>query len=101
MPRSFIHDFEWDPRKAQRYFEKHGVAFDRAAAVFEDPMALTQFDDEHSDDEERWITLGLDRAGTLLVVCHTYKELGGSTARIRIISARRASKREAASYGKR
>ena len=101
MSRTFIHGFEWDLRKARSNLEKHGVTFDQAARVFQDPMALTEFDDEHSHVEERWITLGMDRAGTLLVVCHTYKETAGSEARIRVISARRASKREAATYGKR
>jgi len=60
------------------------------------------FDDEHSDDEERWITLGLDRAGVLLVVCHTFREEMGdgpqASAKIRLISARRADREESAQY---
>ncbi len=63
---------------------------------------MSIFDDEHSEEEERWITLGLDRAGALLVVCHTFREENeaarGASAKIRIISARRADRREAAQY---
>ena len=60
------------------------------------------FDDEHSEEEERWITLGLDRTGALLVVCHTFREeneaVRGACAKIRLISARRADREEAAQY---
>jgi hypothetical protein len=60
------------------------------------------FDDEHSEKEERWITLGLDRVGALLVVCHTFreeKEAGGeASAKVRLISARPADRKEAAQY---
>ena len=59
-------------------------------------------DDEHSEEEERWITLGLDRAGVLLAVCHTFREENKvgreASAKIRLISARRADQREAAQY---
>lgn len=56
------------------------------------------FDEEHSEQEERWITLGLDRAGVLLVVVHTYREEAEASAKIRLISARRPDRREAAQY---
>jgi uncharacterized DUF497 family protein len=63
---------------------------------------MSIFDDEHSEPEDRWITLGLDRAGVLLVVCHTFreeKEAGrGARAKIRLISARQADRRESAQY---
>ena len=63
---------------------------------------MSIFDDEHSEQEDRWITLGLDRAGVLLVVCHTFreeKEAGrGARAKIRLITARRADRRESAQY---
>ena len=55
-------------------------------------------EEEHSQDEDRWITLGLDRTGTLLVVCHTYREETEVSARIRLISARKAAKNEAKQY---
>ncbi len=102
MERQFEHQFEWDPAKAFRNAREHGVSFERAATVFLDPRAMSIFDDEHSEKEERWITLGLDRAGALLAVCHTFREqteagLEGS-AIIRLISARRADRKEAAQY---
>jgi uncharacterized DUF497 family protein len=98
----FEHQFEWDPVKALRNAREHGVSFERAATVFLDPEAMSIFDDEHSDEEERWITIGLDRAGALLIVCHTFREANeavrGASAKIRIISARRADREEAAQY---
>ena len=95
---AFQFQFDWDPIKARRNGKKHGVTFDRAATIFLDPQALSQFDDEHSADEERWITLGLDAAGVLLVVCHSYKEEKGGRATIRIISARKATRSEGVQY---
>jgi uncharacterized DUF497 family protein len=98
----FEHQFEWDPVKALRNGREHRVSFERATTVFLDPRAMSIFDDEHSEEEERWITLGLDRAGVLLVVCHTFREVrkagGAANAKIRLISARRADRREAAQY---
>jgi len=78
--------------------EEHGIAFERAATVFLDAEALSEFDEEHSQDEDRWITLGLDRTGTLVVVCHTYREETETSARIRVISARKATKNEGKQY---
>ena len=102
MERQFEHQFEWDPVKALRNSREHGVSFERAATVFLDPVAMSIFDDEHSEEEERWITLGLDRFGVLLAVCHTFREedgaVRGASAKIRLISARRADRREAAQY---
>ena len=99
MERQFEHQFEWDPAKAVRNAREHGLSFERASTVFLDPRAMSIFDDEHSEKEERWITLGLDRAGALLVVCREEKEAGGeASAKIRLISARRADRKEAAQY---
>lgn len=98
MSRSFQHRFEWNPAKAKQNVKKHGVAFERAATIFLDPNALSEFDEEHSKDEDRWMTLGLDMTGALLVVCHTYHAETESSARIRLISARKASSRETAQY---
>lgn len=102
MERQFEYQFEWDRAKALRNAREHRVSFERAATVFLDPRAVSIFDDEHSQNEERWITLGLDRAGVLLVVCHTFregKEAGReANAKIRLISARRADRREATQY---
>ena len=100
MAEQLLYQFEWDPRKARQNLNKHGVAFERAATIFLDPRALSEFDEEHSQTEDRWITMGLDRAGTLLVVCHGYREETESSARIRLISARKATKDEIKQYKK-
>lgn len=91
-------NFEWDPQKAAANAHKHGVSFERAASVFQDQEALTLFDRGHSQDEERWITLGLDSHGSLLVVCHTWREEDVPSARCRIISARKATTSEIRQY---
>ncbi|MDQ5847193.1 MAG: BrnT family toxin [Acidobacteriota bacterium] len=61
---------------------------------------MSEFDEEHSRNEDRWITLGLDRTGTLLVVFHSYEEASQSSARIRLISARKATRNEIEQYKK-
>ena len=102
VERPFEHQCEWDPAKALRNNKEHGISFERAATVFLDPRAMSMFDNEHSEEEERWITLGLDRAGVLLVVIHTFRESDtgspGVSSKIRLISARRADRRETAQY---
>jgi len=95
------YDFEWDPQKAKQNVRKHGISFERAATVFLDPDALSVFDVRHGEHEDRWITLGMDRQGVLIVVCHTFREVGGSVASIRIISSRRATAAERKQYGRR
>jgi hypothetical protein len=65
-------EFTWDPAKASTNLAKHSVAFVQAASVLADPLALTVFDEAHSEFEERWFTLGMDSAGKLLAVAHTY-----------------------------
>ena len=98
---TFQYQFEWDPTKARQNARNHGITFERAATVFLDPEALSMFDNEHSQEEERWITLGLDRGRALLVVSHTYREETETTAWIRMISARKATRREARQYRRR
>ncbi len=98
MDKRFQYQFEWDFRKARQNVKKHGITFERAASVFFDPKALSIFDNEHSQQEDRWITLGLDRAGTLLVLCHTYQEETETISKIRIISARKATRSEIKQY---
>jgi uncharacterized protein len=95
---AFQYQFEWDPAKARQNARKHRVKFERGATVFLDPNALSLFDEQHSDDEERWTTLGLDHTGTLLVICHTYGEETEISARVRLISARKATKNETKQY---
>jgi uncharacterized DUF497 family protein len=81
--------FEWDPEKARRNLKKHGVAFDEAVKAFYDPLSATFDDPDHSDEEQRYITIGFSSQGRLLVVGHTER---GEV--VRIISARRATAHE-------
>lgn len=87
-------NFEWDAEKAQTNVEKHGVRFEVAAAVFLDPSRITATDDRFDYGEERLVTLGRTHDGILVVV--TTERDHGQT--IRIISARKANKRERSKY---
>lgn len=89
--------FEWDPAKAASNLKKHGVDFETAARVFQDPLALALLDESHQQQEERWATLGQVDNHKLVVVIHTWRE-NDATIRVRIISARRATKREERQY---
>jgi uncharacterized DUF497 family protein len=91
-------DIVWDDAKAQSNLDKHGVTFAQAATVMLDPLALTVYDEAHSETEERWFTLGQSSEGRLLAVAHTYHMLNANTARIRLISAREATRRERQQY---
>jgi uncharacterized DUF497 family protein len=79
--------------------EKHGVRFEEAATVFIDPMPLTIYDPDHSESEERWITMGISKNSRLLIVCHTFNDTNRETVTIRIFSSRKANKQEAKKYG--
>ena len=85
--------FEWDPKKAVTNLKKHGVAFQEAATVFGDPLAITFQDPDHSEDEERQLTFGLSLQERLIVVSHT-----GRKDRTRIISARLMDRKERVIY---
>jgi uncharacterized protein len=85
--------FEWDLRKARSNLAKHGVAFEEASTIFGDSLSLTIPDPEHSRTERRYATMGRAFNGKLLVVVHTDRD-----DNIRIISARRASRRERKFY---
>lgn len=85
--------FEWNPQKATSNFQKHGVSFWEAATVFQDALSITYPDSDHSIGESRYVMIGLSRYGQLLVVAHA--ERGN---RIRIISARRATRNEQRFY---
>jgi uncharacterized DUF497 family protein len=87
--------FEWDPRKGSGNARKHRVTFDEAMTVFADWNSVTIPDPEHSDDEERFIILGLSSRGRVLVV--SPMDRGDN---VRIINARRANARERREYGK-
>ena len=90
--------FEWDPIKARENLRKHRISFDRAAEVFLDPLAISIADEEHSEPEERWVSLGKDRRGSVLILIHTFLEVSAEECKIRIISARKATKREKRQY---
>jgi uncharacterized DUF497 family protein len=85
--------FEWDPDKARANFAKHGVGFLEATTVLGDPLSLTIRDPGHSEGEQRFVSMGMSDRQRLLVVAHT--EWG---ERIRIISARRPTRREKRVY---
>ena len=87
--------FEWDDRKAAANLNKHGVSFEEARSVFLDDRARLIDDPDHSDDEERFVLLGLSTSLRLLLVCHCYRGEGNI---IRIVSARKASTRESKAY---
>ena len=86
-------EIEWDSAKAKKNEKKHQVSFLEAASVFHDPLAITGEDPDHSIGESRFITFGISSAGNLLAISHTYRN-----EKIRIISARRATKGERVIY---
>ncbi|MGH9358226.1 MAG: BrnT family toxin [Terriglobia bacterium] len=88
-------DYEWDPGKAKLNLRKHGIRFADSVAALEDEFALT-VRDSFSEPEERWVTLGRDAFGRLLIVVYTWRG-----ERIRLISARRATARERRQYEER
>jgi len=87
--------FEWDPAKSSANRRKHGITFEEARTVFFDERAKLIGDPDHSEDEDRFILLGVSASLRVLVVCHCYRSGGGV---IRIISARRATKSESRFY---
>jgi hypothetical protein len=89
--------FEWDENKNQENIKKHGISFEEAVSVFSDVDSLTLFDEDHSDEEDRFLIIGFSFKLRLLVVCHCYRQ---NETVIRIISARKVSKAEAQKYGK-
>jgi uncharacterized DUF497 family protein len=86
--------FEWDPRKDQVNLERHRIGFSEATSVFADPLARIFADEDHSANEQREIIIGHSQANRLLLVCFSEPEEG----RVRIISARRATRREQHDY---
>lgn len=91
-----VFQVEWDADKARANLAKHGVAFETAATVLHDTLALTVYDSAHGHIEERWFTIGHAINGKLLV--HTHESLSATEARVRIISPREATTRERRSY---
>ena len=95
MTTSNLLTYEWDKRKESANIRRHGVSFHEASTVFIDPLSMTFFDPDHSEEENRFITLGIATTGRLLFVSHTDREAG-----TRIISAREATKKEREGYEK-
>ena len=95
---AYHYHFEWEPAKAVANHRKHGVRFDQAATVFRDPLAVSVYDQDHSQAEDRWISLARAGNDQLLVVIHTFEELDEQTARVRLISAREATRQERQQY---
>ena len=87
-------DFEWDENKNQLNQKKHNVSFSEAKSIFYDESAMQFFDEEHSDLEDRFLMLGTSLSQRLLLVCHCVREQHV----IRIISARKATKKESKLY---
>jgi uncharacterized DUF497 family protein len=88
--------FGWDSTKPATNAKKHGVSFEEAQSVFYDEFAVQFLDEEHSGGEERFLLLGMSTGARLLLVCHCERDAGNT---IRIISARKATKRESIFYG--
>lgn len=89
----WIMNFNWDETKAEKNLLKHGVSFEEAATVFDDPLYVDFYDPDHSDEEDRYIIIGQSRQHRLLLVSYTERGAG-----IRLISAREAKRRERIAY---
>jgi hypothetical protein len=92
-PKAAAMEFEWHESKAELNWQTHGITFTEAMTVFADPLSLTAYDPEHSDDEDRFVTIGSTAVGRLVVVSHTDRN-----EVIRLISAREATSRERKAY---
>jgi hypothetical protein len=86
-------EFEWDPVKAEMNLREHRIGFHEAATVFRDPLSITVFDPDHSEKEDRYITIGKSEHGRAVVVAHTDR-----SNRTRIISARELTRAEREEY---
>ena len=86
-------EFQWDEEKAKSNLKKHGVSFEEGATIFNDPTIATILDPDHSKDEERFISIGMSVIRRLLTAIHTYRK-----DRLRLISARKATKAEKKNY---
>jgi uncharacterized DUF497 family protein len=88
-----MEDFEWDVEKATGNLDKHGISFEEGTSIFNDPLVATIFDPDHSESEDRYISIGMSVRRRLLVAVHTYRE-----ERIRLISCRLAANSERKIY---
>lgn len=92
------YNFEWDPNKAKSNITKHKISFEDATFIFKDENAISIFDENHSLEEDRWITIGMDIKTRTLIVVHTFISIDKDNCHIRIISARKATKNEQKIY---
>lgn len=90
--------FEWDATKATENLRKHGISFEEAKTIFNDPLLVTFPDEEHSEHEDRSISIGLSAKNKMLLVVHTEREETADFVLIRIISSRKATKVERKTY---
>ncbi len=95
-----ILQFEWDESKNIINQKKHGISFSEVLSVFQDSNILSMFDPDHSQTEERWISMGRSLDGKILVISHTFRQNKDNEEQIRIISARSATKQEEIVYYK-
>jgi uncharacterized DUF497 family protein len=93
--------FEWDPTKDRGNRAKHGVGFRQATLVFRDPLAVSIYDEAHSIDEDRWLTVGQSDRGALLVIAHTFRQIDTEHMVVRLFSARPATPQERRQYEER
>jgi uncharacterized DUF497 family protein len=98
MSATFVYRFTWDSAKASANRGKHAVTFEQAATVLRDPLALTRYDEDHSQHEDRWVTMGMAEGGRLIVVVHTMEHVNDKEAVVHLISAREATHRERLQY---
>jgi len=92
--------FEWDVNKEQINIKKHKVTFEQASYVFSDPFSLSMYDPDHSENEDRYILIGKSQNEVILTVVHTFRDSNGFEI-VRVISARKATKKESKTYQKR
>jgi uncharacterized protein len=98
-PAGPVYRFAWDSHKERSNVLKHdGVTFRLASTVLHDPLAITMYDEEHSEFEERWVSIGQAESGQTLVVVHTFVQVDALHIEIRLISARKADKQERQAY---
>jgi uncharacterized DUF497 family protein len=95
---TLLYHFDWDANKARSNQSKHTLSFRLVTTVFRDTLSITIYDDEHSEFEERWVTMGRAENGQILVVVHTFTSVNPTEVNVRIISARRADKQEVRVY---
>ena len=91
-------EFEWDEAKATTNLRKHGISFELASTIFNDPALLTIADVEHSKTEERWFSIGTAGSNALISAVYLWEEINAEVVRIRLISARKATNAEIRYY---